>query len=97
MDNNTLEKLPTGTEGAEAPVIQPEVVIETKEKIDSSETSTSESSLTAETVLEPTDESAGVEVSTGMPTPSAGFPIKSESTGAAKIVEEKMTDVTANL
>ncbi len=92
--NNTIETQPIGR--VETP-ITPEVPAE----MGSIETSVSninlEESPKQEISVTKAEEPVGVEVSTEVPKPSAGFAIDPKKTGASRIVLEKLIGAIENL
>ncbi|HNR53247.1 MAG TPA: hypothetical protein PKI16_02125 [Candidatus Dojkabacteria bacterium] len=96
MDNTRIETQPMGIGGVETPVISSEIETEVG-AVENSSTTMTEVSPKVDTIPEPIETSVGAEVSIETPKPSAGFQIDPKSTGASKIVLEKLTNTIANL
>lgn len=96
MSNIQIENLPVGA-GIENSVIPAE--FETKTEVTEVPPIVSATTVSSqsETIVKPVEESAGVEVGADTPKTSAGFPIESKSTGASRIVLEKLIGAVANL
>lgn len=95
MDNNTrIETQPAvKVETSFIPEAQAEAgIVETPPVVASTAVSPQ-----VEAIVESVEETTGLEVGADAPKTSAGFPIESKSTGASRIVLEKLIGAVANL